>query len=150
LPFVEGLRCLSKGNLTKLASSNIVPLKRSACLGWAVTNDEAGCAAILAGECDDMPEAVFLLVPVEERLARLRARELIRHGHEAIAAGGRLHKAHVEFLDWAERYDDGGLNMRSRALHECWIQKLPLPVLRLDGNKPVDTLLDEIEAGATM
>lgn len=88
---------------------------------------------------------VFLLVPTEERLARLRAREVMRYGHEAIAAGGSLHKTHVEFLDWAQRYDDGELNMRSRALHEWWIQRLPLPVLRLDGNKPVDTLLGEIE-----
>jgi adenylate kinase family enzyme len=93
---------------------------------------------------------VFLVVPVEERLARLRAREIIRYGHEAIAPGGRLHKAHVEFLDWARRYDNGGLDMRSRALHERWIQRLPLPVLRLDGNKGVNTLLGEIEAVATM
>jgi adenylate kinase family enzyme len=92
---------------------------------------------------------VFLVVPVEERLARLRAREIIRYGHEAIAPGGRLHEAHVEFLDWAQRYDNGGLDMRSRALHEWWIQRLPLPVLRLDGNKQVDILLREIEAAAT-
>jgi adenylate kinase family enzyme len=91
---------------------------------------------------------VFLLVPVEERLARLRAREVIRYGHDAIATGGKLHKVHVEFLDWAQRYDDGGLNMRSRALHESWIQRLPMPVLRLDGNKPLDTLLGEIETDA--
>lgn len=90
------------------------------------------------------------MVSVEERLARLRARERIRYGHEAIAPGGRLHKAHVEFLDWAQRYDNGELDMRSRALHEWWIQKLPLPVLRLDGNRQVDTLLREIEAPATM
>jgi hypothetical protein len=41
---------------------------------------------------------VSLVVPVEVRLARLRAREIMRHGHEAIAVGGRLHKTHVEFL----------------------------------------------------
>jgi adenylate kinase family enzyme len=93
---------------------------------------------------------VFLFVPTEERLARLRARELMRYGKEAIAPGGSLHKAHVEFLDWAERYDDGGLNMRSRALHEWWIQKLPLPVLRVACNRPVDTLLGEIEAAAAI
>jgi hypothetical protein len=93
---------------------------------------------------------VFLLVPVKERLARLRAREIIRYGHEAIAPGGRLYKTHVEFLDWAESYDDGGLNMRSRALHEWWIQRLPFSVLRLDGHKQVDMLLREIEAAATM
>jgi adenylate kinase family enzyme len=92
---------------------------------------------------------VFLLVPTEERLARLLAREVRRYGQEAIAPGGRLYKTHVEFLDWAKRYDDGGLNMRSRALHESWIQKLPLPVVRLDGNKPVDTLLGEVESAAS-
>jgi adenylate kinase family enzyme len=90
----------------------------------------------------------FLLVPVEERLRRLRAREIMRYGQQAIALGGKLHKAHVEFMDWAQRYDNGGLNMRSRALHEWWIQSLPLPVLRLDGTKPVDTLLGEIESTA--
>jgi adenylate kinase family enzyme len=88
---------------------------------------------------------VFLMVPVEQRLARLRAREILRYGAEAIAPGGQLHNAHVEFLDWAQHYDDGGLDMRNRALHEWWIQKLPLPVLTLDGNKPVDSLLGEIE-----
>ena len=91
---------------------------------------------------------VFLLAPVEVRLTRLRGREVMRYGHDAIAAGGKLHKAHVEFMNWAQRYDDGGLNMRSRALHERWIERLPLPVLRLDGNKPVDTLLAEIETAA--
>jgi adenylate kinase family enzyme len=93
---------------------------------------------------------VFLVVPVEERLVRLRAREIVRYAREAIASGGRLHKADVEFLDWAQCYDNGGLDMRSRALHEWWIQRLRLPVFRLDGNKRVHTLLGEIEAVATM
>jgi adenylate kinase family enzyme len=89
---------------------------------------------------------VFLLVPVEERLARLHVRELMRYGSEALAAGGKLHKAHVEFMNWAQGYDSGGLNMRSRALHEQWIARLPMPVLRLEGVRPVDTLLGEIES----
>jgi adenylate kinase family enzyme len=89
---------------------------------------------------------VFLLVPVAERLARLRAREIMRYGNEAIAVGGRLHKTHVEFLNWAQQYDDGGLNIRSRALHEQWIRRLPCNVLRLDGNRAVETLLSEIES----
>jgi adenylate kinase family enzyme len=93
---------------------------------------------------------VFLLVPAEERIARLRAREIMRYGHEAIAPGGRLYKTHVEFLKWAQRYDVGDMNMRSRALHEWWIQKFSMPVLRLDENKPVNTLLEEIEARASV
>ena len=114
---------------------------------WVVSGSLCGWGDPILSQFDLV---VFLLVPVEERMAGLRAREITRYGHEAIAPGGRLHKAHVEFLEWAQRYDDGGLNMRSRALHEWWIQKLPLPVLRLDGTKRVELLLEEIEAAATI
>jgi adenylate kinase family enzyme len=89
---------------------------------------------------------VFLLVPTEVRLARLRAREIERYGHEAIAAGGKLHQAHVEFLDWAERYDTGGVETRSRTLHEAWLARLPGAVLRLEDNQSVADQLAQIEA----
>jgi hypothetical protein len=89
---------------------------------------------------------VFLLVPSEIRLARLRAREIERYGHEAIAAGGKLHKTHLEFLDWAARYDTGGVDMRSLTLHETWLAKLPGAVLRLEDNQSVADQLAQIEA----
>ena len=62
---------------------------------------------------------VFLVVPTPVRLARLRAREIERYGRQAIAPGGALHEAHVEFLEWAGRYDTGDPEMRSRAMHEA-------------------------------
>jgi hypothetical protein len=40
--------------------------------------------------------------------------------------------------------------MRSRALHEWWTQRLALPLVRLNGNKPVHTLLGEIETAAAI
>jgi len=89
---------------------------------------------------------VFLVVPTPVRLARLHAREIERYGHQAIAAGGKLHKAHIEFLDWAGRYDTGGLEMRSRALHEAWLAALPGPILRLEGDRSVGEQLAQIEA----
>jgi hypothetical protein len=49
----------------------------------------------------------------------------MRYGHEAISPPGKLHKAHVDFLEWAQQYDHGGLNMRSRALHEQWYKNYP-------------------------
>src|SRR5262245_19615648 len=48
---------------------------------------------------------VFLVVPTDVRMARLRAREEQRYGTSAIAPGGPLHRGHVEFMDWAARYD---------------------------------------------
>jgi hypothetical protein len=88
---------------------------------------------------------VFLVVPVEVRLARLRAREVERYGHEAIAPGGARHQAHVDFLAWAGRYDVGGSEMRSRALHEAWLSTLPSPALRLEGDRSVAEQLAQIE-----
>jgi len=84
---------------------------------------------------------VFLVVPTPVRLARLRARAVARYGRHAIAPGGRLHAAHVEFLEWAGRYDAGDLEMRSHALHEAWLAALPCPVVRLDGDRSIDEQL---------
>jgi adenylate kinase family enzyme len=89
---------------------------------------------------------VFLLVPTEVRLTRLRAREATRYGHAAIALGGARHAAHVAFIAWADRYDTGDIEMRSRALHEAWLSGLTSPVVRLEGVRPVAEQLARIEA----
>lgn len=110
---------------------------------WVVSGSLCGWGDPLIPEFD---LAVFLIVPVEVRLARLRAREVERYGHAAIAPGGPLRAAHVEFLDWAGRYDAGGPEMRSRALHDAWLSALPCPTLRLEGDRPVAEHLARVEA----
>ena len=94
----------------------------------------------------DFDLVVFLAVPTGVRLARLRAREVQRYGREAIAPGGALHGSSSEFLDWAARYDTGGPEMRSRAMHEVWLATLPGATLRLEGDRPVADQLGQIEA----
>jgi hypothetical protein len=89
---------------------------------------------------------VFLAVPTPVRLARLRVRESERYGQHAIEPGGQLHGAHVEFLDWAGRYDTGGLEMRSRALREAWLATVSCPVIRLEGELSRDEQLERIGA----
>jgi len=89
---------------------------------------------------------VFLAVPTPVRLARLRVREIERYGQHAIAPGGELHQHHVEFLDWAGCYDTGGLEMRSRALHEAWLATLPCAVVRLEGDPSLAEQLARIVA----
>ena len=89
---------------------------------------------------------VFLAVPVDLRMQRLRARELARYGHDAIAPGGRLHEAHVAFLEWAARYDHADVTERSLALHEAWLAAMPVPVVRLEGDRPVAAQLAALEA----
>ena len=65
-------------------------------------------------------------------MARLMEREINRFGLEAISPGGWFHDNHLEFISWAEKYDYAGTDMRSRALHEQWISKLPCRVIRFE------------------
>ena len=88
---------------------------------------------------------VFLLIPPTIRMARLRAREAQRYGEEAIAPGGWRYGECRRFLDWASQYDTGGLDVRSRALHEEWLRALPCPVLRLEGPLSLDDMLAAVE-----
>lgn len=89
---------------------------------------------------------VLLSVRTEVRMQRLRLRELGRYGGDAIAPDGRLHQAHVAFLAWAARYDDADGTERSRMLHEGWLAALRVPVVRLDGDRPVTAHLTALEA----
>jgi adenylate kinase family enzyme len=110
---------------------------------WVLSGSLCGWGDPLIPEFDLV---IFLVVSTEARLERLRARECERYGHEAIAPGGILHRAHVEFLDWAGRYDVGGVEARSRALHEAWLAGVPGPLLRLEGDRTVSEQLVRIEA----
>ena len=128
------------------------PAERLASLGttfqeakrWVLSGSLCGWGDPLIPEFELV---VFLLVPTPVRLARLRAREIERYGRQAIAPGGALHEAHVEFLEWAGRYDTGDPEMRSRAMHEAWLAALPCSVVRLEGDVSIVEQRERIWAG---
>lgn len=90
---------------------------------------------------------VFLSLPPEIRMARLKAREIARYGAAALAPGGWAHKMHSEFLEWAARYDTDGIEVRSRVTHDSWLARVPCPVLRLDSRESVAALADAVMRG---
>ncbi len=110
---------------------------------WVLSGSLCGWGDPLIPEFDFV---VFIVVPVEVRLARLCAREVRRYGAGALESGGALHRAHTEFLDWARRYDEGGPEMRSLVMHNTWLAALPGATLRLEGERSVSAQLAEIEA----
>jgi adenylate kinase family enzyme len=114
---------------------------RGAPHGWVLSGSLDGWGDPLVPLFDLV---VFLLVPTEVRLARLRARERERYGEAALASGGRLHEASLAFLEWAAAYDGGTHDGRSRARHEAWLARLPCPVVRLEGVRPVDEMVGRI------
>jgi len=80
---------------------------------------------------------VFLSIPHDIRMTRLRQREHERFG-ERILPGGDLYEQSQAFLVWAASYDEGGLDMRSRRLHEEWLGTLPCPILCFEGEYSIE------------
>jgi adenylate kinase family enzyme len=114
---------------------------------WVLTGSLCGWGDIFIPRFDLV---IFLFVPQEIRLARLKAREQCRFGQEALAPGGTMHEAHVAFMNWAAGYDEGSDDMRSRRRHEQWLAALPCPCIRLVGLLTVEeqvTWLEKVLAG---
>jgi thymidylate kinase len=89
---------------------------------------------------------VFLDVPADVRLARLRHREHTTFGQATCLPGGSRHHEHEEFIAWASGYKDATKPGRTRARHQAWFSTLACPVLRLDGTEPLDTLANAVAA----
>ena len=89
---------------------------------------------------------VFLRVPTEVRLARLRAREARHFGTDAVAPGGWRHAETEDFIAWASHYDDGSREGSNFMRHEAWLSSLNCPVVRLDGSRPTSDLVGEVVA----
>ena len=80
---------------------------------------------------------VFLWIPHHVRMERLRQREHARFG-ERILPGGDMYETSQEFLAWAASYDEGGLDIRSRRLHDQWLGTLPCPILCFEGEYSIE------------
>jgi len=83
---------------------------------------------------------VFLWIPQHRQLARLRQREYERHGAR-ILPGGDMYAQSQAFLAWAASYDEGGVDMRSRRLHEQWLGTLPCPIAYFEGEYTIEEQL---------
>ena len=66
--------------------------------------------------------AIRLETATDIRICRLKEREREKFG-KRIEFGGDMFEIHQEFIAWAKSYDNGGINMRSKAKHDAW-QKL--------------------------
>jgi len=87
--------------------------------------------------------AVFVHVPHDVRMARIIARERKRYG-DAIAEGGAMRAHHLEFIDWASKYDTADETMRSLRLHEKWMARLPCRCIRIEGDMTTDERLKRL------
>ena len=103
----------------------------------------------LTGWGDGLIPQFTLAVRVETetavRIARLRRREHERFGSR-IEDGGDMQDIHRKLLEWASAYDHGGLEIRSKAMHDEWQKQLKCPLITVDGDRPPEENLKLIEA----
>lgn len=86
---------------------------------------------------------VFLYVPTEIRVERLRLRERRRFGSR-IDEGGDMHDIHENFIDWASRYDIGDIEGKTLARHEAFLRSLRCPVLEYRGAGAVSEITTSV------
>jgi hypothetical protein len=86
---------------------------------------------------------VFLTLPADVRMERLRAREHARYGAE-IEPGGRQHTHHIAFIEWAAGYDRPGFTGRSLEGQRAWLSRLSCPVLALESLNSVEHLTEAV------
>ncbi len=86
---------------------------------------------------------IYLWIPSDIRLGRLQDREWERYGAD-MEPGGKRYLSHKAFMEWAAKYDNGGPEIRSRALHEAWLANLTCPVLKLEGDMTVEAHTDAV------
>lgn len=86
---------------------------------------------------------VYLWLPSEIRLQRIRERETARYGPERLSEGGELFVVYNKFLDWAARYDtDEGLRSRDREL--AWLKQLTCKVVMVEEELSPEELVERV------
>ncbi|HYF81876.1 MAG TPA: AAA family ATPase [Clostridia bacterium] len=107
---------------------------------WILTGTLCGWGDIFIPYFDLV---VYLWVPKDIRIKRLIERERQRYGSD-IEPGGSRYESYQNFIEWASKYDEAGLDMRSRALHEYWMSTLTCPTLRIEGDFTVEERIEAV------
>lgn len=115
--------------------------------GWVLSGAVEGWGDLAVADADLI---VFTVTPTPIRLMRLRRRETAKFG-DRIAPGGDMRRNHLDFMKWAEAYDDPYSRGRSLQRHRDWLAGQRAPVLEVSGMAPLDELVEACLArlGAT-
>ena len=87
--------------------------------------------------------AIFIFTSADIRIERLTKREMEDFG-DRILPGGDMYEDSQIFFKWARGYDDSSVNGRTLEKHMARILHLSCPVVKLDGNKTVEELVEDL------
>lgn len=92
----------------------------------------------------DFDLVVFLWIPPEIRMERLKKREFERYGNVIYTKPERI-KQFEDFITWASDYDDSkGIASRNLQAHENWLTSIQSPILRISEDLTVGQRIELI------
>ena len=80
---------------------------------------------------------IRLVTDTKIRIERLKTREKQEFGNR-IMPDGDTYINHIEFIEWARKYDSGSVDMRSKAKHDEWQKLLQCKQIVLNGADDVE------------
>lgn len=86
---------------------------------------------------------VYLYVPQQIRIQRLKNREIERYGDKVLKEAFWMEKLNA-FLAWAQRYEDDQFSGRSRKNQLLWLETLTCRVLKIEGDTTVAERIERI------
>ncbi len=89
--------------------------------------------------------AIRLVTDTEIRIERIRIREKQKFG-DRIMPDGDMYETHMEFIEWARKYDTGSANMRSKAQHDEWQKLLLCKQIVLNGADELEENFRKVRA----
>lgn len=97
----------------------------------------------------DFDLIVFLWIPPDIRIERLKKREFERYGDVIYTEPDRI-KQFQDFMIWASDYDaNTGIASRNLEAHENWLAGILAPILKITGDttlsERIDLILEQIQ-----
>ncbi|MDN3583922.1 AAA family ATPase [Mucilaginibacter flavus] len=87
--------------------------------------------------------SIFLYIPHDIRMSRLKKREFERYGDKIHTDPERIVLYH-NFLDWANGYDDNTTDGRTLQVHQTWMENLTKPLLMIEGDTTVEERVEAV------
>ena len=93
---------------------------------------------------DKIDLIIYLYLEPEKRIKRIIEREKERFGNR-IEENNDMHQGHLEFINWARKYESGDMNMRSKISEEKWIEECNCLKIRIDKEMNIEEMLSLVE-----
>lgn len=109
------------------------------CDNWILSGSLCGWGDIFLPFFDLV---IFLYVPKDIRIERLRKREYERYG-DGMHKDGAMYEQSKKFIEWASAYDNSTEIGRNLRRHEEWLGNIKCPILKITNDTTIENMVNE-------